>query len=225
MRRLLLWMMCCVWAVAASAAGMQDLGRLEALAGDFLRHELSMRPATWTLGQLDRKLAVPACAQPKADWATPGVTTGATFVAVSCPELGWALRIPVRINEKKMGVALSRAVAAGEVLSAADVRLVDVANPSLARNVLDDLQQAIGKTMRSGAPAGAWLRSFMVRAPYLVNSNQRVKVVASGEGFAAAADGLAIGNAAEGEQVSVRMASGRVIRGQVQADGSVMVIY
>jgi len=105
------------------------------------------------------------------------------------------------------------------------VRLVDVANPSLARNVLDDLQQAIGKTMRSGAPAGAWLRSFMVRAPYLVSSNQRVKVVASGEGFAAAADGLAIGNAAEGEQVSVRMASGRVVRGQVQADGSVMVIY
>ena len=52
-----------------------------------------------------------------------------------------------------------------------------------------------------------------------------MKVVASGEGFAAAADGLAIGNAAEGEQVSVRMTSGRVIRGQVLADGSVMVIF
>ncbi len=218
-------MTCCAWAVLACAAGTQDLGRLEALAGDFLKHELSMRPATWTLGQLDRKLAVPACVQPKADWANPGVTTGATFISVSCPEQGWALRIPVRINEKKMGVALSRAVAAGEVLSAEDVRLIDVANPSLARNVLDDLQQAIGKTMRTGAPAGAWLRSFMVRAPYLVRSNQRVKVVASGEGFAAAADGLAIGNAAEGEQVSVRMTSGRVIRGQVLADGSVMVIF
>lgn len=218
-------MICCAWAVLACAAGTQDLGRLEALAGDFLKHELSMRPATWTLGQLDRKLAVPACVQPKADWANPGVTTGATFISVSCPEQGWALRIPVRINEKKMGVALSRAVAAGEVLSAEDVRLIDVANPSLARNVLDDLQQAIGKTMRTGAPAGAWLRSFMVRAPYLVRSNQRVKVVASGEGFAAAADGLAIGNAAEGEQVSVRMTSGRVIRGQVLADGSVMVIF
>lgn len=218
-------MTCCAWAVLACAAGTQDLGRLEALAGDFLKHELSMRPATWTLGQLDRKLAVPACVQPKADWANPGVTTGATFISVSCPEQGWALRIPVRINEKKMGVALSRAVAAGEVLSAEDVRLIDVPNPSLARNVLDDLQQAIGKTMRTGAPAGAWLRSFMVRAPYLVRSNQRVKVVASGEGFAAAADGLAIGNAAEGEQVSVRMTSGRVIRGQVLADGSVMVIF
>lgn len=218
-------MICCAWAVLACAAGTQDLGRLEALAGDFLKHELSMRPATWTLGQLDRKLAVPACVQPKADWANPGVTTGATFISVSCPEQGWALRIPVRINEKKMGVALSRAVAAGEVLSAEDVRLIDVANPSLVRNVLDDLQQAIGKTMRTGAPAGAWLRSFMVRAPYLVRSNQRVKVVASGEGFAAAADGLAIGNAAEGEQVSVRMTSGRVIRGQVLADGSVMVIF
>ncbi|WP_374420131.1 flagellar basal body P-ring formation chaperone FlgA [Chromobacterium sp.] len=225
MQRLFLWMTCCAWAVLACAAGTQDLGRLEALAGDFLKHELSMRPATWTLGQLDRKLAVPACVQPKADWANPGVTTGATFISVSCPEQGWALRIPVRINEKKMGVALSRAVAAGEVLSAEDVRLIDVANPSLARNVLDDLQQAIGKTMRTGAPAGAWLRSFMVRAPYLVRSNQRVKVVASGEGFAAAADGLAIGNAAEGEQVSVRMTSGRVIRGQVLADGSVMVIF
>ncbi|WP_239690863.1 flagellar basal body P-ring formation chaperone FlgA [Chromobacterium sphagni] len=225
MRRLILWFCCLLATMPAWADGVQNLAQLEWLANQFLKHELELRAATWKLGQLDRRLALPACSRPKADWATPGVTTGATFVAVSCPDLGWSLRIPVSINEKRLGVVLSRPMAAGEMISAADVRLVDIANPALASNVLVDLNLAIGQVMRTGAPSGAWLRSFMVRAPYLVRSNQQVKVQAQGDGFAAEAEGMAMGNAAQGEQVTVRLSNGRVVRGTVQADGSVAVIF
>ncbi len=207
------------------AAGSQNLATLEKLADTFLKHELSLRAATWKLGSLDRRLVLPDCPKPKADWAVPGVTTGSTFIAVSCPEMGWSLRIPVLVNEKRLGVALTRPISAGEIVGESDVRLADVPNPALAGNVLSDVRQAIGQVMRSGAPAGAWLRNFMVRAPYLVRINQLVKVVASGDGFDAVADGTALGNATAGEQVTVRMGSGRVIRGIVQADGSVSVVY
>ncbi|MDF0605057.1 flagellar basal body P-ring formation chaperone FlgA [Neisseriaceae bacterium TC5R-5] len=222
-----LWMGLYCWTLVSScwAAGAQDLRQLEKLAEGFLKRELSLRPATWTLGQLDRKLVVPACSQPKADWANSNVTTGSTFIVLSCPDLGWSLRLAVRISEKKMGVVLNRAMTVGEILTEADVRLVDITNPALAQNVLSDPALLIGQSMRTGAPAGAWVRSFMVRPPYLVKSNQRVKVIAQGEGFTAVADGMAIANASLGEQVSVRLGSGRVIRGQVQADGSVAVIY
>ncbi|WP_434630137.1 flagellar basal body P-ring formation chaperone FlgA [Chromobacterium sp. CV08] len=225
MRRIL-WCCCCLMLAApAWAAGNQNLGLLEKLADQFLKHELALRAATWKLGQLDRRLVVPACDKPKADWATPGVTTGATAVAVSCPDLGWALRIPVRIDEKRVGVALNRAMAPGEQITADDVRLVDISNPALAGNVLTDASQAIGQVMRTGAPTGAWLRNFMVRAPYLVRSNQQVKVMAQGDGFSAEAEGTALGNAAQGDQISVRLSTGRVVRGTVQADGSVAVVF
>lgn len=218
----------CLLAVLASASALaanQSLPALERLADGFLRQELTARKASYQLGHLDKHLAVPACAQPQAGWANTAKTTGATFVALSCPAQGWQLRLPVTIHEKRLGVVLNRAVAAGEVLSTADVQLVEVANPALAQNVLADLSQAIGHTMRSGAPAGAWLRGFMVRMPFLVRANQRVRVLAQGDGFDVVADGTAIANAALGESVSVRMASGRVVRGVVAEDGSVAVTY
>ncbi|WP_158300930.1 flagellar basal body P-ring formation chaperone FlgA [Chromobacterium sp. ATCC 53434] len=131
----------------------------------------------------------------------------------------------MKINEKRVGVALNRAMAPGEQITADDVRLVDISNPALAGNVLTDASQAIGQVMRTGAPTGAWLRNFMVRAPYLVRSNQQVKVMAQGDGFSAEAEGTALGNAAQGDQISVRLSTGRVVRGMVQADGSVAVVF
>ncbi|MEO9384493.1 flagellar basal body P-ring formation chaperone FlgA [Chromobacterium phragmitis] len=224
MRRLII-ILCGLVAAGAAWGGAQDLAQLERLANLFLKRELEMRAATWTLGQLDRRLVVPACHTPRVDWATPGVTTGSTFVAVSCQELGWSLRIPVRINEKRLGLVLNRAMSAGETVTGEDVRLVDISNPALAGNVLTDASQAVGQVLRTGAPAGAWVRNFMVRAPYLVRSNQQVKVLAQGEGFSAEAEGTALGNAAQGDQISVRLSTGRVVRGMVQADGSVAVVF
>ncbi|QEL54202.1 flagellar basal body P-ring formation chaperone FlgA [Chromobacterium paludis] len=225
MRRLLLCCLCLLLSLPARAESNQNLGQLETLADQFLKRELGLRQASWKLGKLDRRLVVPACGRPKAEWSNPSETTGATAVTLSCPELGWALRLPVMINEKRLGVALNRAVAPGEQLTAADIRMVEISNPALAGNVLSDASQAVGRVMRSGAPEGAWLRNFMVRAPYLVRVNQQVKVVAQGEGFAAEAEGSAMGNAALGEQVNVRLANGRVVRGAVQQDGSVAVVF
>ncbi|POZ62132.1 flagellar basal body P-ring formation chaperone FlgA [Chromobacterium alticapitis] len=225
MRRLFLSCLCLLLALPAWAGGNQDLGQLEKLAGLFLKRELGLREASWKLGRLDRRLVVPACDKPKAEWANPSETTGATAVSLSCPELGWALRLPVMVDEKRLGVALSRAVAPGEQLNAADIRMVEISNPALASNVLTDASQAVGQVMRSGAPAGAWLRGFMVRAPYLVRVNQQVKVLAQGDGFSAEAEGMAMSNAARGEQVNVRLANGRVVRGTVQEDGSVAVVF
>ncbi|UTH75061.1 flagellar basal body P-ring formation chaperone FlgA [Chromobacterium sp. IIBBL 290-4] len=219
------YLLCAMLALPAWAGGVQDLSQLETLASQFLQRELSMRSATWKLGKLDRRLAVPSCDAPKADWANPAVTTGTTAVALSCPALGWSLRIAATINEKRMGVVLSRAMAPGETVGAGDVRMVDIANPALAGNVLADASQAVGQVMRTGAPAGAWVRNFMVRAPYLVRSNQQVKVLAQGDGFSAEAEGQALGNGVLGDQITVRLANGRVVRGTVQADGSVVVVF
>jgi len=91
--------------------------------------------------------------------------------------------------------------------------------------VLNELALAVGQSMRSGAPAGSWLRNFMVHAPYAVRTGQPVKVSAGGDGFSVLSEGIANGNAAIGEAVSVRLSGGRVVRGMVQPDGTVSLSY
>jgi flagella basal body P-ring formation protein FlgA len=102
---------------------------------------------------------------------------------LACPDSGWSIRLPVSINEKQLGVVLTRSVSAGEVLQAGDVKLVDVANPAMARNVITSPDLAIGQSMRSGRRLEAgcvtsWCMRHMVRA------GQPVKVEAGGDGFA-----------------------------------------
>lgn len=206
-------------------AATQNLAALEQAARRFVEQELRFRPATFTLGRLDPRLALPACEQPQVSWSAGAVPSGNSSLDLSCPAAGWSLRLPVTIAEKRMGVVATRPLKAGELLAPDDVRLAEMTSPALSRNVLNRLDQAIGQSMRSSVPAGAWLRSFMLQQPDVIRTNQRVKVLAQGDGFVAAAEGTARGNAAAGESVRVRMASGREVSGVAQADGSVLVSY
>lgn len=207
----------------AAFAARQDLQVLSRVADQFLQGELAQRAATWQLGRIDPTLSVPACPAPVAGWAEGAPTTGSTYVDLTCPSLGWRLRMPVRIQEKHLGVVLTRAVRAGEVLQPQDVRLADTGSSSVNGAILTELP--IGKVMLTAAPAGSWLRPFMVRLPLVVKMNQRVRVVAVGDGFAANADGVAMGNGSAGDVVVVRMQSGVQIRGVVKADGTVEVNF
>lgn len=226
MQKMLIWvvlvMLCCpAWAAGPN----QDMAVLEKQAATFVQQELSTRQnATFRLGALSRHLVVPVCQQPVVTWANPLQTTGSTSLNLSCPEVGWTLRLPVTIIEKKMGVVLNHQVMAGDILQAGDVRLMEI-NPALARNALIDMSKAVGQSMRVSAPEGAVLQSYMVRAPFLVKANQPVRVVATGDEFIVSSEGVSLGNGAEGELVSVRMSSGRVVRGIVQQDGSIAINY
>lgn len=206
-------------------AATQNLAALEQAARRFVEQELRFRPATFTLGRLDPRLALPACEQPQVSWSAGAVPSGNSSLDLSCPVAGWSLRLPVTIAEKRMGVVATRPLKAGELLTPDDVRLAEMTSPALSRNVLNRLDQAVGQSMRSSVPAGAWLRGFMLQQPDVVRTNQRVKVLAQGDGFVANAEGTARGNAAIGESVRVKMGSGREVSGMVQADGSVLVSY
>ncbi|HDY2033786.1 TPA: flagella basal body P-ring formation protein FlgA, partial [Escherichia coli] len=52
---------------------------------------------------------------------------------------------------------------------------------------------------------------------------QRVNVIASGDGFSANAEGQALNNAAVAQNARVRMISGQVVSGVVDADGNILI--
>jgi flagella basal body P-ring formation protein FlgA len=84
-------------------------------------------------------------------------------------------------------------------------------------------QAAVGKLTLAALPAGASLRPDMLRAPFAVAQGQQVRVLFQGEGFRVGSEGRALSSAAVGEAAQVRTASGKVVKGTVQAPGVVEV--
>ncbi|AHA65620.1 Flagella basal body P ring formation protein flgA [Shigella dysenteriae 1617] len=61
------------------------------------------------------------------------------------------------------------------------------------------------------------------RQAWRVKAGQRVNVIASGDGFSANAEGQALNNAAVAQNARVRMVSGQVVSGVVDADGNILI--
>jgi len=207
-------------------AAAPDTATVERALQRFLDAELQHRQASYQFGPLSVLDGLKPCAQiPRISWPPGEQPSGSAQLNVACPGAGWAVKVPVTISETRYGMVTTRAIGAGEVLGSADVQRVELANKALGRSVLQDSGEVVGQTARSGIPAGAWLRAFMLRAPQVVKAGQKVQVNASGDSFAVLADGIANRNAAVGEVVTVRMSSGRLVQGIAQQDGSVQVRY
>jgi flagella basal body P-ring formation protein FlgA len=224
LNRILALLLLCLAQLAVAAA--PDTGSVESALRRFLDAELQHRQASYQLGPLSSLDGLRACPQaPRISWPPGAQSRGGTQLNVACPGAGWVVKVPVTISETRYGMVTTRAIDPGEVLADADVQKVVVPNQALARSVLQDPAEAVGQSARSGIPAGAWLRAFMLRPPQVVKAGQQVQVHATGDGFAVFADGVANRNAAVGEVVVVRMSSGRLVQGVAQRDGTVVVRF
>ncbi|MBL8508146.1 MAG: flagellar basal body P-ring formation protein FlgA, partial [Chitinimonas sp.] len=119
----------------------------------------------------------------------------------------------------------ARALPSGHEITETDIERRTGDLSQLPPTVVVDHVQAVGRHLFGGTPAGAPLRSDQLRAPFAVKVNEFVKVVAVGNGFEVASEGRAMGNANEGQQVSVKMISGAVVQGIARAGGTVEIKY
>jgi flagella basal body P-ring formation protein FlgA len=149
---------------------------------------------------------------------------GRTSVGVRCAgEHPWTAYLQARIAIEATYYLAARQIEPNTVLSAADLlpREGDLSN--LPRAVITDPSQAVGALALSRIGAGVPLRQDLLRSASSVTIGQTVRVVALGQGFQISAEGNVMNNAAPGEQVRVKMASGQVISGVVK-DGSTVEI-
>lgn len=151
---------------------------------------------------------------------------GKTHVNVRCTEgSAWSLYVPVDIHVLVNYVVSARPLTAGQVISAADIRQRQGDLADLPQGILTDLAQAIGQLTHVSLPADRPLRADMLRQPWVVKQGQNVKVVSGGISFQVSSDGRALNNAAAGQVVQVRLASGQVLSGIAQQDGAIAIAY
>ncbi|KAF1017184.1 MAG: hypothetical protein GAK31_00443 [Stenotrophomonas maltophilia] len=161
------------------------------------------------------RCAAPLHAQPTAN----------TTVEVSCPDAGgWRLFVPVKVRRNQDVLVLTRAIGAGETLSAADISTARRDAARIAGAVLADPAAAIGRVARRPLQAGSLLSSSDLVVQHLIRRGDGVSLVSRRGGVEVRVAGRALGDGGENDWVSVEnLSSRKVVQGTVGPDGDVIV--
>jgi len=171
---------------------------------------------------IDPRTVLPACAGLEAFLPSGSPLIGNTSIGVRCNKKpGWSIYLQASIRVSADMLVANRPLAQNTVLSINDFSLQ---NGELGQpGILTDPAQAVGKMLKFGIGAGQVLRQDMMRAPYVVLQGKTTDVRVKSTGISIQTSGQALNNGAAGQDVQLRMPSGRVISGMAMADGSVQV--
>lgn len=131
----------------------------------------------------------------------------------------------LQVNVQATGnyVVAAMPIVRGGKLEAGNVKLKRGRQDTLPpRTVLDINQLVDAVSLRDLSPDQP-IQLTQFRQAWRVKAGQRVNVIASGDGFSANAEGQALNNAAVTQNARVRMVSGLVVSGVVDADGNILI--
>lgn len=180
------------------------------------------------IGSPDPRLRPAPCADLEPYIPAGSRLWGRSVLGVRCRQTvagtpGWQILVPVEVRVFAPALVTSRALGAGESLTADSYRLQEVELTREPRGVLTDPSQ-IGDavTARALAP-GQTLRADALRARPVITAGTQVKVYAAGKGFRISTQGRALNAAAAGQTVRIQADSGRMLFGIAHPDGTVEV--
>lgn len=221
MKNLLL--LACFYCATAIAAP-QDNASLRVIVDTFVRQQTARLPGkvAYNIDEIDRRVALRACGKIEAFLPSGSSLIGRTAIGVRCNEVnGWSIFIPVQIKITRELLTSAHPLSMGQVVHEEDLARQST---ELSQNTgITDASRVVGKVLRYSIAAGYILREDMLRAPYSVKQGQSVKLSVQGGGFSLSSSGVALNNAAEGENVQIRTASGRVVSGTASAEGTVQI--
>lgn len=211
---------------APSASGVTPNEALRAAVLQFIEQEArSFGPAVRiTLPPRALPANARPCAAPEVFLPQGSRAWGRFSVGLRCRTPAWVLFVPARVEVFGDYLSAARPLAVGTVLASTDLKSTQGDLASQPPGTLTALSQAVGRSLRLPMLAGATLTANHLLNALTVQRGQTVRVVAQGEGFAVANEGIALGNAAEGQLVQVRLSSGRVIQGIARQAGVVEVV-
>jgi flagella basal body P-ring formation protein FlgA len=119
----------------------------------------------------------------------------------------------------------TRAIGAGEVVGAEDLRVTRVRAASLAAEVVRSAGQAVGFAPRRALAKGQPILVADLERPVLVRKGASVRMALAMPGIALTAEGIAMGSAALGERVRVLNPSSKMlVEAEVTGPGEVRVM-
>ncbi|MEZ5569405.1 MAG: flagellar basal body P-ring formation chaperone FlgA [Halioglobus sp.] len=175
---------------------------------------------------LDHRLRLPQCAQPLTSFIPPASQIlGAVSVGIECAgPKPWTIYVRTQVSAQRAVPVLARAVPRNTVISAADIQLINQPLESTGEGIVFDPDQIIGMELTRSLDEGSTVRVKYLRPPKIIKRGQQVTLVSGVGGLEVRMQGKALGDAAEGERVSVATTgSGKTVEGIAHSDGSVYV--
>jgi len=172
----------------------------------------------------DPRLDLPACSTLEA-FLPPGARgQGHTTVAVRCQgPTRWTVYLQAQVQVIGTYLAAARPLAAGQVLAANDVVLRSGDLAELPAGVMSDTDSVIGHPLAGALAPGQAVRRDSLKSVPVVVSGQSVHLLVSGRGFQVSGEGIAVGNAGDGQSVQVRTPKGNLVSGIAHAGALVEV--
>jgi flagella basal body P-ring formation protein FlgA len=171
---------------------------------------------------LDARLRLPDCSTALACDAPTGAFKATQTVAVYCTAPAFRVHVPLTVQAWVEAVVVTRPLARGVAIGAADVRLERRELAQLPYGYMTDPGQALGQLTARALAAGHALLPRQLRAGALVRRGDTITLLARRGGMAVRMQGEALGEGAAGTRVRVRNArSQRVVEGTVVAAGLV----
>lgn len=164
----------------------------------------------------------PVCESPHFSLPNNTYRWGKTTVSVKCGRERRFIQTDVQITGSYL--ASARKIKAGSKLSATDIAMKTGRLDLLPPRTLTDSSKAIGAISLRDIPADQPMELTMLRRAWVIKAGQAVQILTQGSGFSVRSTGKAMNNAAEGDNVRVRMNSGHIVNGIASLDGEIHII-
>lgn len=199
----------------ARAEPWQDLAAIGAVAEAAASAQLAS--ANGRVGvaadPVDPRLRLPACDAPLTG-ALPATTreTNRVTTEVRCAgSRPWRVFVPVRVTVHKTLIVAAVPLERGKVLAAGDVILAEREVGAVAGGYLTAVDAAVGRVVRRNVAAGAVVAPAALESPVLVKRGQPVTLEAKSGAITVQMAGVAQGDGALGQTVSVRNTNSKKI--------------
>lgn len=147
---------------------------------------------------------------------------GKSRVGVKCHQPGgWTAYLAVTVSVSGRYLVSARKINRGQIMTAGDFEPRVGELTELPASVLTDPQRVLGQRAKVSLAARQALRADHLQQTPVIRQGDRVRVVARGSGFSAAAEGVALNNAGAGEPIKVRIANGKTLHGIARQAGEV----
>ncbi|WP_067276014.1 flagellar basal body P-ring formation chaperone FlgA [Mitsuaria sp. 7] len=178
------------------------------------------------IGKLDPRLRLAPCAQIQ-PYLPPGTRMwGRSRLGLRCVAgvTKWNVTLPLTIKVYGQAFVAAADLPTGTILTQEHFRLaeVDIAGESGA--IYTQSEAWLGRHLAKPVAAGQALRSVDLKLRQWVQPGDRVQVMATGDGYAIAGEGQAMGVGLEGQDVRVRFDNGRMATGRTIGERRVEVV-
>ena len=178
----------------------------------FLRLQTSQLSNDIEIGvkPIDSRLKLQTCDE-LVGFLPPGTKAwGKLTVGIRCTKpKAWTIYVAAQVRVFGDYYATKNPVNAGQKITENDVVKIRGEISNQAPGVILSIDNAIGKTMQSGYPAGVSLRADMFKLIPIIQQGQSIKIISQGAGFRVSNDAIALNNASEGQITKAKTQSGR----------------